>query len=87
MNINKHISILVLAIIASLSACTQTTLTKQPKLGIPWVASAAEYDALTLQAYQSASRQLDELIEDKNASAQAACLAPLNLSRPRGTKA
>ena len=64
----KHI-VLILSIIAFLPACTQTALTKQPKLGIPWVASAAEYDALTLQAYNSASRNLDDLINDKNASA------------------
>ena len=64
----KHI-VLILSIIASLPACTQTTLTKQPEQGISWVASAAEYDALTLQAYNNASRNLDELIDDKNATA------------------
>jgi acid phosphatase len=66
---NKRILFLTLAIITSLAACTQTTLTKQPKLGIPWVASAAEYDALTLQAYQNATQRLDELIADKHSSA------------------
>jgi len=66
---NTRILFLALAIIASLPACTQTALTKQPQLGIPWVASAAEYDALTLQAYQNATRHLDELIADENSSA------------------
>jgi len=69
MNISRYFLVLVLSIIASLPACTQTTLTKQPKLGIPWVDSAAEYDALTLQAYQNASRHLDALIDDKTATA------------------
>lgn len=58
-----------LTLIAGLSACTQTTLTREPQLGIAWVESAAEYDALTLQAYQNASRHLDELIADKSATA------------------
>lgn len=66
---NRSILFLTLAILANLPACTQTTLTKQPELGIPWVASAAEYDALTLQAYQNATRRLDELIADKNSTA------------------
>ena len=66
---NKRFLFLTLPILASLPACTQTTLTKPPQLGIPWVASAAEYDALTLQAYQNATRHLDERITDKHSSA------------------
>ena len=65
----KTIPVLSLIMIAGLSACTQTTLSREPQLGIAWVESAAEYDALTLQTYQNASRHLDELIEDKSATA------------------
>lgn len=61
-------------LIAGLPACTQTSLnkeqaTKDPQLGIAWVESAAEYDALTLQTYQNATDHLDELIADSNATA------------------
>lgn len=65
----KTVTAFSLTLIAGLSACTQTTLTREPQLGIAWVESAAEYDALTLQAYQNASRHLDELIADKDATA------------------
>ena len=64
-----HIAALSLTLIAGLSACTQTSLTKEPQLGIAWVESAAEYDALTLQTYQNATRHLDALIADENATA------------------
>ena len=71
---NKYIPILMLTLISGLTACTQTSLSKEqkqrdPQLGIAWVDSAAEYDALTLQAYQNATRHLDELIADKNSTA------------------
>ena len=69
-----HAPLLILTIIACLSACTQTSLskeqqTKDPQLGIAWVDSAAEYDALTLQAYRNATRHLDELIADTGSTA------------------
>ena len=71
---NKHIPVLMLIMIAGLQACTHTSLSKgqslkEPQLGIGWVDSAAEYDALTLQAYQNATRHLDELIADKHSTA------------------
>lgn len=71
---NKIISVLMILLVAGLPACTQTSLSKdQPtkdlQLGISWVDSAAEYDALTLQAYQNATDHLDELIADAHASA------------------
>jgi len=74
MNIRKITPALMLTIMASLPACTQTSLKiehppKESQLGIAWVDSAAEYDALTLQAYQSATRHLDELIADKHSTA------------------
>ena len=65
----KAIPVLSLTILTGLSACTQTTLTREPQLGIAWVESSAEYDALTLQAYQNAIRLLDELIADRSATA------------------
>ena len=69
-----HTPVLILTLIASLSACTQTSLSKEqhakdPQLGIAWVDSAAEYDALTLQAYRNATRHLDELIADTDSTA------------------
>lgn len=42
---------------------------KDPQLGIAWVDSAAEYDALTLQAYRNATRHLDRLIADTDSTA------------------
>lgn len=63
---NKTPWLLLLAMITGLTACAGKTVTQQPELGIPWVASAAEYDALTLQAYQNATRHLDELIADQS---------------------
>lgn len=65
---------MILTIIAGLSACTQQSLSKEPigkdpQLGIAWVDSAAEYDALTLQAYRNAARHLDELIADTGSTA------------------
>lgn len=66
---NKIIPFTVLALIANLAACAHTSVTKQPQQGIAWVGSAAEYDALTLQTYQNASRVLDALILDKSATA------------------
>jgi len=69
MTMKKTIPVLLLTMVAGLSACTKTSLTREPQLGIAWVESAAEYDALTLQAYQNATRHLDELIADKSATA------------------
>lgn len=74
MNMNKITPMLMILMIAGLPACTQTSLSKEqalkePQLGIAWVESAAEYDALTLQAYQNATDHLDELIADTNSTA------------------
>ena len=69
MNINRHTWVLLLAISMSLLACTGKTLIKPPPLGIPWVATAAEYDALTLQTYQNATHRLDDLLADRSWSA------------------
>jgi len=69
MSMNKSLSILILTIFTCLTACTHTSLSRQPQLGIAWVNSAAEYEALTLQVYQNAGRHIDELIADKDASA------------------
>lgn len=71
---NKPIHLLILSLCASLPACTQTSLSKEPplkepQLGIAWVESASEYDALTLQAYQNATDHLDELIADTSSTA------------------
>ena len=63
---NKFTWLLALIIISCLPACAGKEVSKQPESGILWVDSAAEYDALTLQAYQNASRALDELIADKS---------------------
>lgn len=65
---------LLLTIITGLAGCTQTTLGKKqhetvPQLGISWVGSSAEYDALTLQAYQNATAHLDALIADTGSTA------------------
>jgi 5'-nucleotidase (lipoprotein e(P4) family) len=65
MNTNKYIWALALIIIASLTACAGKSPTKQTESGILWVDTAAEYDALTLQAYQNATRVLDDLIANK----------------------
>jgi len=70
----RYIPVLMLIVIAGLPACTQTSLTTEqsPKAlpqGIAWVNSAAEYDALTLQTYQNATRHLDELIADRHSTA------------------
>lgn len=69
-----HTPLLILILIAGLTACTQTSLskdqqTKDLQLGIAWVDSAAEYDALTLQAYRNATRHLDGLIADTGSTA------------------
>jgi 5'-nucleotidase (lipoprotein e(P4) family) len=76
---NKYITSLVLTLITGLLSCTHTSpgkvppaqvsSPKGPSLEIAWVDSSAEYDALTLQVYQNASRHLDELIADKSATA------------------
>lgn len=66
---NRIITLTALVLIANLAACAHTSVTKQPQQGIAWVDSSAEYDALTLQAYQNASRVLDTLIADKSATA------------------
>lgn len=67
-------SLLVGSLYAGLSACTQTSLgkataLKEQQMGIAWVESAAEYDALTMQAYQNATDHLDELIADNDSTA------------------
>jgi len=66
MNTGKLIQLFLFAMLLNLSACTTTTPVKQPVSGVSWVDSAAEYDALTIQAFQNATRNLDELIADKN---------------------
>jgi 5'-nucleotidase (lipoprotein e(P4) family) len=66
MHINNLTRALFLTLIASLGACATKPLTKQPNQGIIWVDSAAEYEALSLQAYESATRHLDRLITDKS---------------------
>lgn len=62
----KHYWLVAFTITFCLSACASKEVSKQPDSGILWVNSAAEYDALTLQAYQNASRVLDDLIADKS---------------------
>ncbi len=71
MNFNNLTRALMLVMIMSLGACATKPLTSkpnpsQPKQGIIWVDSAAEYEALSLQAYASATRHLDRLIADEN---------------------
>ncbi len=69
MNIFRNTSIYLLGIATALSACASKPAAEVPELGKPWVATAAEYDALTLQAYHDATRNLDALIADSNWSA------------------
>ena len=69
MNTRKYKWVLALAMLAGLSACAGKELTNQPDKGLLWVNSAAEYDALTLQTFQNATRNLDGLIADKSWSA------------------
>ena len=74
MRMNKIIPVLMTLVFAGLSACTNTSLSKEqalkdPQLGIAWVESAAEYDALTVQTYQNATDHLDELIADTGSTA------------------
>ena len=69
MNLNNSIPLLTLFLLANLAACAHTPPVKDKQLAIAWVDSAAEYDALTLQAYQNATRHLDGLIADKRTSA------------------
>jgi len=57
-------NLLVLVLVSSLSACAGKPVSERPESGILWVESSAEYDALTLQAYQNATRVLDDLIAD-----------------------
>ncbi len=66
---NKLIPLLLLTLAAGLPACKHTPVTAEAQLAIAWVDTAAEYDALTLQAYQNAASHLDELIADKPSSA------------------
>lgn len=66
MNTGKLIQCFLFAMLLNLPACTINAPAKQPVSGVSWVNSAAEYDALTLQAFQTATRHLDELIADKN---------------------
>jgi 5'-nucleotidase (lipoprotein e(P4) family) len=69
MNTKMQFLILLLTIVICLPACTTKALSRQADQGVSWVATSAEYDALTLQAYQNASSRLDELIADRNWSA------------------
>ena len=79
MTMRKYTPFIILTLIAGLTSCThtspgkvsppETSPLKETQLGIAWVDSSAEYDALTLQAYQNASRHLDALIADKGATA------------------
>jgi 5'-nucleotidase (lipoprotein e(P4) family) len=66
MNIKYLIRALFLVMIASLGACATKPPAMEPNQGIIWVESAAEYEALSLQAYESATRHLDGLIADRN---------------------
>jgi len=53
--------------IAILSACSPESDTRTgPDRGILWVRDAAEFDALTIQAYRAASDDLAALIADKS---------------------
>ena len=66
MNTKKIIWVLALIMVTGLSACAGNKPKNPPGQGILWVYSAAEYDALTLQAFQNATRNLDDLIDDKS---------------------
>lgn len=66
MVMNKVNRVLLLTFISSLAACAGQEIPKETESGILWVESAAEYDALTLQAYQNATRVLDDLIADRS---------------------
>jgi 5'-nucleotidase (lipoprotein e(P4) family) len=71
MNTLNLVRALLLVMIASLGACATKSLSSQPSpsqanQGIIWVNSAAEYQALSLQVYESATRHLDRLIADEN---------------------
>lgn len=55
--------------VAGLTACVSQPVAipepDEPDLGILWVRDAAEYEALSLQAYAAASEDLPRLIEDR----------------------
>lgn len=53
------------------SACTTTPVAHAPEndLGLSWVNHSAEYAAITMQVYQSATRDLQGLIDDESWSA------------------
>lgn len=63
------LSLLLIAVLLGGCEKTETVFVDRDSLGIPWVRSAAEYDALTMQAYQVAARNLDVLLADKSWSA------------------
>ena len=63
------LSVLLTAVILGGCEKTEIVIEERDSLGIPWVRSAAEYDALTMQAYQVAARNLDALLADKSWSA------------------
>ncbi|MEX1265726.1 MAG: HAD family acid phosphatase [Woeseia sp.] len=62
---------LIAATAVTLGACTTTTLPEGPSThpGIEWVRTAAEFDALALQAYGMAGRALEEKVADTSWSA------------------
>lgn len=66
MSTKLYIRVLAFVMITGLSACAGIELKTQPGQGVLWVDSAAEYEALALQAFQNATRNLDALIADKN---------------------
>lgn len=68
---NTAISLFVSVLAAfSLTGCSPVTDEKQElDLGIQWVRSAAEYEALSLQAYRAASEDLQKFIDDTSWSA------------------
>jgi acid phosphatase len=62
--------VLALSAAAILSACTADVGTDTgPDTAVRWVRDAAEFDALTMQAYRAASDDLPRLIADKSWSA------------------
>jgi acid phosphatase len=67
--ITTALSFLLMAAILGGCEKTETVVVDRDSLGIPWVRSAAEYDALTMQTYQVAARNLDVLLADKSWSA------------------
>ena len=65
----KYLSLPILSLL--LTACTVAPSDPRPEddFGLRWVKTAAEYDALTRQAYATATRALPEFVHDKTWSA------------------